>query len=80
MKTEIFLRIPNPAIMVQGRARERLKAERPTQAYSRYYEMLKQRKEQLEKEKPPEIKQPRILRPVMGVSNPQSPIIQARSK
>ena len=70
----------NPKVFVEGRATERAKAERPTEAYSRYYKMLKDRKEKLEKEKPPEEKQPRVLRPIMPVSNRQSPIIQAREK
>ncbi len=68
----------NPKVFVEGRATERAKEERKTQAYSRYYKMLKDRKETLEKEKPPEKKQPRIKRPTFPVHNPQSPVIIER--
>lgn len=68
----------NPEVFVEGRARERAKEERKTEAFNRYYKMLKERKEKAEKEKPPEEKQPRVLRPVYPVSNPQSPVIQER--
>lgn len=68
----------NPEAMVKGRATERAKEERKTEAYSRYYQMLKERKEQAEKEKPPEEKKPRIKYAQFPVRNPQSPIIQNR--
>ncbi len=68
----------NPKVFVEGRATERAKEERKTDAYSRYYKMLKDRKEKMEKEEPPEEKQPRVLRPVLPVENPQSPVIQKR--
>lgn len=68
----------NPEVFVQGRARERAKEERKTEAYQRYYKMLRERKKILAEEKPPEEKQPRILRPIYPVSSPQSPVIQER--
>jgi len=81
MKREfLFLRIgrENPKFFVEGRARERAKAERPTEAYSRYYQMLRDRKKILAEEKPPEEKQPRVKRPDFPVQNYESPVIQQR--
>lgn len=81
MKREhLFLRIGhyNPKVFVEGRARERAKEERKTLAFDSYYQMLKQRKEELEQEKPPEEKKPRIKYAHFPVENPQSPVIQAR--
>lgn len=76
----LFLRIgfSNPKFFVEGRARERAKEERKTLAFDRYFQMLKERKEILAKQEPPEEKTPRVLRPIMPVSNPQSPVIQNR--
>lgn len=76
----LFLRIGhvNPKIFVEGRARERAKEERKTEAYERYYEMLRDRKKILAEHEPPEEKQPRVLRPIYPVENPQSPVIQNR--
>ena len=68
----------NPKVFVEGRATERAKEERKTQAYQRYYKMLRDGKKKLEEEKPPEEKRPRILRPIYPVSSPQSPVIQER--
>ena len=81
-REHLFLRIGqyNPKVFVEGRATERAKEERKTEAYSRYYKMLKERKEQLEKKEPPEEKQPRILRPSYPVENYQSPIIKSRGE
>lgn len=82
MKREfLFLRIgrSNPKVFVEGRARERAKEERKTEAFDRYFEMLKARKISLEEEKPPEEKQPRRLLPIYPVSNPESPVIQNRA-
>lgn len=81
MKREfLFLKIgqENPKFFVEGRARERLKAERPAEATERYLQMLRDRKKILEEEKPPEEKRPRRLLPTYPVSNPQSPVIQSR--
>lgn len=81
MKREfLYLRIGhyNPKVFVDGRATERRKEERKTEAFDRYFEMLKGRKEALEQEKAPETKQPRIKNPIMPVSSPQSPVIQQR--
>jgi len=76
----LFLKIgqENPRFFVEGRARERLKAERPTQAYSRYYEMLKARKQALAEHESPEQKRPRIKQPDFPVKNFESPVIQNR--
>lgn len=68
----------NPEVFVKGRATERAKGERPTEAYQRYYKMLRDRKKKLDEEKPPEEKQPRVLKPIFPVHNPQSPVIQER--
>ena len=80
MREHLFLEPgkKNPKVFVEGRATERAKGERPTEAYQRYYKMLKERKEALEKEEPPEKKQPRVKRPTFPVHNPQSPVIQER--
>lgn len=81
MKREfLFLQIgrENPARFVQGRARERAKEERKTLAFDRYFQMLKERKEILAKQEPPEEKQPRRLLPNYPVKNPESPVIQSR--
>lgn len=68
----------NPEAMVEGQKRERAKEERKTEAHSRYLKMLKEKKERLEKEKPPEEKKPRVLYANFPVENPQSPVIQDR--
>lgn len=82
MKREFLFLEPgknNPKFFVEGRATERAKAERPTEAYSRYYKMLRDRKKILEEEKPPEEgKRPRVKRPDYPVENYQSVIIQQR--
>jgi len=81
MRREFLYLLPgkkNPEAMIEGQKRERAKAERPTEAYQRYYQMLRNRKKKLEEEKPPEEKKPRVLRPIYPVSNYQSPIIEAR--
>ena len=69
----------NPEAMIKGRARERAKAERTSEATERYLTMLKARKKALEEEKPiDEGKKPRILYANYPVENYQSPIIQQR--
>lgn len=76
----LFLRIgrENPARFVQGRASERAKEERKTEAYERYLVMLRDRKKILAEEKPIEKALPRIKQPIYPVSNYQSPVIQSR--
>lgn len=81
MEREFLYLLPgkqNPEAMVKGRATERAKAERPTEAFSRYYEMLRDRKKILAEEKPPEEKKPRIKYAEFPVKNPQSPVVQQR--
>jgi len=79
-RQHLFLRIgrENPRFFVEGRARERKKEERKTEAYERYLIMLKDRKKILAEEKSPEEKQPRRLLPTYPVSNPESPVVQSR--
>lgn len=81
-REHLYLKIgqENPKFFVEGRARERAKAERTSQATERYLQMLKERKEVLAKEEPPEEKQPRRLLPNYPVKNPQSPVVQQRGE
>lgn len=70
----------NPEFFVEGRARERAKAERPTEAFDRYFQMLRQRKISLEEEKPVEKPRPRVKQPIYPVENWESPVIISREK
>ena len=77
MREFLFLRIgySNPKVFVEGRATERAKEERKTQAFDRYFQMLKKRQQVLKEEEPPKEKRPRRLLPDYPVHNPQSPVI-----
>jgi hypothetical protein len=79
-RTELYL-FPgkvNPEVFVKGRATERAKEERKTEAFDRYFEMLKARKQALAEHEPPEEKRPRIKQPTFPVDSSYSPVIQNR--